>query len=179
MPQQPHQSLSWAARAPHGHTVCTQPAHTPTGFSCQNPHVQRGCLLCPALTLVCLCFDFSQRGFLPTQSLKLVETINYFFFLKSCQTTKATSPKTLTLGKNQRWKLFLQLPGCCFLEHNPAGCTCPAPLPLPLGSFPFSLSRTAGTGSHHTSNIAWQGWAIWFEKQNKINTTGSNLCSVA
>lgn len=50
---------------------------------------------------------------------------------------------------------------------------------LPLGSFPFNPNRSAGTGSQHTSSIAWQGWAVWFEKQSKTNTTGSNLCSAA
>lgn len=70
-------------------------------------------------------------------------------------------------------------PGAAFPEPDAAGLTCPAPLLFPLGSFPFSLSKSAGTGSHHTSNIARQGWAIWFEKQNKINITGSNLRSVA
>lgn len=38
---------------------------------------------------------------------------------------------------------------------------------LPLGSFPFNPNRSAGTGSQHTSSIAWQGWAVWFESKAK------------
>lgn len=44
--------------------------------------------------------------------------------------------------------------GAAFLEADAAGYTCPALLLLPLGSLPFRLSRSAGTASHCTSNIA-------------------------
>lgn len=70
-------------------------------------------------------------------------------------------------------------PGAASPQPGTALCMCTAPLLLPLGSFPFNPIRSAGTGSHRTINIARQGWAIWFEKQNKINTAGSNLRCVA
>lgn len=118
----------------HTATLCVPGQHTlllasPAKFpTCR----EAACCALHSHWLACVLISCNEI-FLPTQSLKLVETINYFFFLKSSQITKAMSPKTLTLGKNQGWKLFLQLPGCCLPGAQSSRMYVPSSAPASAG----------------------------------------------